>query len=69
MIKLYLLLNQLMRYGRMENKSWKLTYDLITNQGTENIEVQFMYFETCIMTVNNLSKHCNIDNIHITHIK
>ena len=53
----------------MQNKSWQLTYDLITNQGTENIEVQFMYFETCIMTVNNLSKHCNIDNIHITHIK
>lgn len=53
----------------MQNKSWKLTYDLITNQGTEKIEVQFMYFETCIMTVNNLGKHCNIDNIKISLIK
>ena len=53
----------------MENKSWKLTYDLITNQGTEKIETQFMYFETCIMTVNKLSKYCNIDNIHISYIK
>ncbi len=49
----------------MKNKTWKLTYELLNNEGVENIEVQFMYFETCIMTVNNLRKHCNIDNIKI----
>ena len=53
----------------MVKKEWQLTYDLITTDGIEPIEVQFMYFETCIMTVNNLSKHCNIDNIHISYIK
>ena len=51
------------------NKSWKLTYDLLTTDGIEQIETQFMYFETCIMTVKNLSKHCSIDNINISLIK
>ena len=53
----------------MQNKSWKLTYDLITTEGIEKVNAQFMYFETCIMTVNNLGKHCNIDNIKISLIK
>lgn len=53
----------------MQNKTWKLTYNLLTNYGVEKIEAQFMYFETCIMTVKNLSKHCSIDNIHISLIK
>lgn len=53
----------------MQDKSWKLTYDLITNKGTVKIEVQFMYFETCIMTVNELGKNCPIDNIKISLIK
>ena len=53
----------------MNYKSWKLTYDLLTTEGVEKIEAQFMYFETCIMTVKNLSKHCSIDNIHISLIK
>ena len=53
----------------MNKKSWKLTYDLITNEGFENIEVQFRYFETCMMTVKNLGKHCSIDNIKISLIK
>ena len=53
----------------MQNKTWLLTYDLHTNEGIENIEVQFRYFETLIMTVKNLSKHCYIDNIHISLIK
>ena len=53
----------------MQNKTWKLTYDLLTNDGVEKIEAQFMYFDTCMMTVNNLSKHCCIDNIHISLIK
>jgi hypothetical protein len=53
----------------MVKKEWKLTYDLITNEGVEPFEVQFMYFETCINTVRNLAKHCNIDNIKITSIK
>lgn len=26
----------------MKDKSWKLTYDLITNECVENIEVQFI---------------------------
>ena len=51
------------------NKSWKLTYDLLTTDGVEKIEAQFMFFETCLMTVKNLSKHCHIDNIHISFIK
>lgn len=51
------------------NKSWKLTYDLLTTNGVEKIEAQFAYFETCWMTVRNLSKHCSIDNIHISFIK
>jgi hypothetical protein len=54
---------------KMNNKTWQLTYDLLTNEGVENIEVQFRYFETCIMTVNNLGKHCHIDNIKISLIK
>ena len=53
----------------MQNKSWQLTYDLLTNEGIEKIEVQFMYFETCIMTVNNLGKHYHIDNIKISMIE
>lgn len=53
----------------MNNKSWKLTYDLLTTDGVEKIETQFMYFETCMMTVKNLSKHCSIDNIHISSLK
>jgi hypothetical protein len=53
----------------MNNKKWKLTYNLLTTDGVEQIEAQFMYFETCMMTVNNLSKHCSIDNIHISLIK
>ena len=53
----------------MNYKSWKLTYDLLTTEGVEKIEAQFMHFETCIMTVRNLSKHCSIDNIHISLIK
>ena len=51
------------------NKSWKLTYDLLTTDGIEKIEAQFVYFETCLMTVKNLSKHCCIDNINISLIK
>lgn len=53
----------------MVNKEWKLTYDLLTTDGVEQIETQFMYFETCMMTVKSLSKHCSIDNIHISLIK
>lgn len=53
----------------MVKKEWKLTYDLITNVGTEHIRAQFEYFETCIMTVKHLSQHCNIDNITINSIK
>lgn len=53
----------------MQNKSWKLTYDLLTNEGIEKVNAQFMYFETCMTTVKNLSKHCCIDNIHISLIK
>ena len=53
----------------MKSKSWKLTYDLLTTNGVEKIEAQFVYFETCWMTVRNLSKHCSIDNIKISLIK
>ena len=53
----------------MQNKTWQLTYDLFSNDGVEKIEAQFMYFDTCMMTVKNLSKHCCIDNIHISLIK
>ena len=53
----------------MENKQWKLTYDLLTCDNVEKIEVQFTYFETCLMTVRNLAKHCSIDNINISMIK
>lgn len=53
----------------MKDKSWKLTYNLLNNEGVEKIEAQFMYFDTCMMTVKNLSKHCCIDNIHISLIK
>lgn len=53
----------------MQNKSWQLTYDLLTCDNVEKIEVQFTYFETCLMTVKNLSKHSHIDNIHISMIK
>ena len=53
----------------MNKKSYKLSYDLLTNVGSEHVEAQFKYFETCIMTVKHLSQHCNIDNITITSIK
>ena len=53
----------------MENKTWELTYDLLTNDSVEKVKVQFMYFETCIMTLNNLGKRCHIDNIKISLIK
>ena len=53
----------------MKNKNWKVTYDLLTADNVEKIEVQFMYFETAMMTVKNMSKHCCIDNIHISLIK
>lgn len=53
----------------MKNKNWKVTYDLITADDVEKIEVQFMYFETAMMTVKTISKHCSIDNIHISLIK
>ena len=58
-----------MKEIKMKTKSYELTYDLLTTDGVEKIETQFMYFETCIMTVKNLSKHCSIDNIHISLIK
>jgi len=51
------------------DKQWKLTYDLLTCDNVEKIEVQFKYFETCLMTVKNLSKHSCIDNINISLIK
>ena len=53
----------------MNDKSWKLTYDLLTTEGVKKIEAQFMYFDTCMITVKNLSKHCYIDNINISLIK
>ena len=53
----------------MENKKWELTYNLLTNDSVEKVKSQFMYFETCIMTLNNLGKHCHIDNIKISFIK
>ena len=53
----------------MQNKKWELTYDFLTYEGIEKVKTQFMYFDTCIITVNNLVKHCNIDNIKISQIK
>ena len=53
----------------MKNKKWELTYNLLTNDEVEYVKAQFMYFETCIMTVKNISKHCHIDNIKISFIK
>ena len=53
----------------MQNKKWELTYDLLTNDSVEKVKAQYMYFETCIMTLNNLGKHCHIDNIKISFIK
>lgn len=53
----------------MNNKNYKLTYDLVTTVGIEHVEAQFMYFETCITTLKHLSEHCNIDNITINTIK
>lgn len=53
----------------MNNKSWELTYDLLTADGIEKVRAQFMFFETCVMTVKNLGKHCAIDNIKISLIK
>ena len=53
----------------MQNKKWELTYDLLTNESIEKVKSRFMYFETCITTLNNLGKHCYIDNIKISLIK
>lgn len=53
----------------LNNNKWELTYDLLTNDSVKKVKAQFMYFETCIITVNNLGKHCNIDNIKIKSIK
>lgn len=53
----------------MQNKTWQLTYDLLTTEGVEKVKAQFIHFETCMMSVKNLSKHCSIDNIHISLIK
>ena len=58
-----------MNYGRMENKNYSLTYDLLTNAGFEHVELQLNYFETCIATLSQLYKHSIIDNIHINSIK
>ena len=58
-----------MNYGRMENKNYSLTYDLLTSTGFEHVELQLNYFETCIATLSQLYKHSIIDNIHINSIK
>ena len=58
-----------MTYGRMENKNYSLTYDLLTSTGFEHFELQLNYFETCIATLSQLYKHSIIDNIHINSIK
>lgn len=58
-----------MSFGKINNKKYVLTYDLLTSAGFENVELQLNYFETCIATISNLSKDYIIDNIHITSIK
>ena len=58
-----------MNYGRMENKNFLLTYDLLNSTGFEHVELQLNYFETCIATISQLYKHSIIDNIHINSIK
>ena len=58
-----------MTYGRMENKNYSLTYDLLSSSGFEHVELQLNYFETCIATLSQLYKHSIIDNIHINSIK
>lgn len=49
----------------MKPKKYTLTYDLLLPDGTEHIEVKFRYFETIVSTINELHKHCTINNIHI----
>ena len=58
-----------MSRGKINNKNYVLTYDILTNAGFENVELQLNYFETCIATLSHLSKHSIIDNIKITSIK
>lgn len=50
----------------MKRKKYTLEYDLMTNEGYQHIKVQFRYFETIVTTINELHKHCTINNIHIT---
>ena len=52
----------------MNNKTWKLSYNLITSDGIEPIESQFMYFETCMAILKSLNNHCYIDDINIKRI-
>ena len=59
----------IMYNGRMKNKNFLLTYDLLSSSGFEHVELQLNYFETCIATLSQLYKHCIIDNIHINSIK
>ena len=56
-------------YGRMKNKNFQLSYDLLNSAGFEHVELQLNYFETCIATLSQLYKHNIIDNIHINLIK
>lgn len=49
----------------MKAKKYTLTYDLVLPDGIEHIEVKFRYFETIVSTINELHKHCTINNIHI----
>ena len=58
-----------MNYGRMENKNFQLSYDLLNSAGFEHVELQLNYFETCIAMLSQLYKHSIIDNIHINLIK
>ena len=46
-----------------------VTYDLLLADGVERCEVYFRYFETCIATIHNLHKHCDIDNISIRKLQ
>ena len=68
-MKLCLLHTLNMNHGRMENKNFLLTYDLLNSAGFEHVELQLNYFETCIATLSQLYKHSIIDNIHINSIK
>lgn len=49
----------------MKNKKYTLEYDLMTDEGYHHMNVQFRYFETVLATINELHKHCTINNIHI----